>query len=60
MTIKYRFDAYVLHGKKFMPILARKEVVDEITDNLKKQGFVVNRAGCKAFDRLKYRKWVYY
>lgn len=58
--MKYRYDAYVLYGSKFKPILARKVMIDELTSKLKSKGFVVKRYGINAGDRLKYKKWVYY
>lgn len=58
--MKYRYEAYVLYGIKFKPILARKEVVDELINKLNSKGFRVQRTGINARDRLKYKKWIYY
>ena len=60
MVIKYRHEAYILYGLKFKPIIARKEMVDELTKKLKKQGFRVQRNAINAHGRLKYKKWIYY
>ena len=58
--MKYRYEVYVLYGSKFKPILARKEIIDELTGKLKSKGFRVQRSGINARDRLQYKKWIYY
>jgi len=55
-----RYHAYVISGLDFKPILARKEVVDDIVKNKKKLGYTVKTTPVKLTDRLKTRKWVYY
>jgi hypothetical protein len=58
--MNYRYNAYLLYGSKFRAILARKEVIDDLTNKLQKQGFRVQRLAIKAQGRLKYKNWVYY
>jgi hypothetical protein len=58
--VNYRYNTYILYGKNFRPILARKEAVDKLTSKLKKQGFKVKRVARQDTERLKRRKWVYY
>jgi len=59
-TSDLRYDAYVIYGIKFKPILARKDVVHLIIKKLKKQGYNVRRAGVNPHNRLLHKKWVYY
>lgn len=55
--INRRYNTYVVYGTGFRPILARKDVVDEIVCNKKKQGFTVKTS---AINRELSKKWVYY